>query len=303
MPPQYHDQSFWDKRFEDEVLFEWLGDGQDTILPSLTNVLKQYKSNQCAVPEILHIGAGTSAFQEYVKDVFIEVYGADVDCGKILNTDFSENAVTKGRHAASNLGTRSGMRWAKADLLKWKDIQNITSNVAGRFSVVLDKSTSDAISCGPSMTIGAKMESDINPIFQEIWSRYSPQGLPCSLAPLELLAMNLAFCVEPGGIWIALSYSSNRFPFLQSSSLSASTNDSNEEVVDLSNLWSIERMIAVDAPSGQEKPGVHAPNVQHHLYVLRRMSWIPRSYSDRNDTAPASSIGFSEEILGSDISD
>ncbi|KZT19487.1 hypothetical protein NEOLEDRAFT_1077710 [Neolentinus lepideus HHB14362 ss-1] len=273
MPPQYHDQTFWNKRFEHETLFEWLGDGQITMLPPLNDFLVQYKSHRDAVPEILHIGAGTSIFQEHVKNALIQVYGRDVDCRKILNTDFSDMAVMKGRSAAANSGAKSAMRWAKADLTKWEDMRNISSNTPGRFAMVLDKSTSDAVSCGPSMIMQAKPKSDVDPLVQEIWSRDSSNSNngSCSVSPLELLAMNLAFCVEPGGIWIALSYSSDRFPFMRSSSLPMRSNEDSKSL-DISSLWTIESMIAIDAPSGQDKPGVHAPSVQHHLYTLRRTS-------------------------------
>ena len=280
MPPEYHLESFWSRRFERENHFEWLGDGKDTIIPFLQAFLEsKFKVGGKAidVPRTLHIGAGTSSLSDHVLAAYQEVYGQDLGEDIIVNTDFAEQAVQQGRQKAGNGGV---VRWETVDVLSWKDVTSIlTGKLTGKsldnmentgealFDVVVDKSTSDAISCAEELQLDFQRHED--------WSRRTicptiapAVNLPRSsndhlvLEPLELLALHLAALVRPGGIWLALSYSNNRFPFLALTSQS--------RPIRVSAFWTITKVTPVDAPSGQTKSGVHAPAVQHFLYVLER---------------------------------
>ncbi|EPQ54479.1 hypothetical protein GLOTRDRAFT_129842 [Gloeophyllum trabeum ATCC 11539] len=266
MPPQYHDQAFWNTRFKNEATFEWLGDGQDTLLPPLRDFLVQCRASFDVPPRILHIGAGTSSFQDHVQRALVQIYGNDVDCRTIVNTDFAEVPAMHKADTAQPSG-----QWVKADLLRWTDILKILETASDRFSVVLDKSTSDAISCGsPVAPQETSEDMGINPLVRSLLAANGSAEKNPTLSALEVLSLHLATCVKPGGIWIALSYSSDRFPFLRSSN--SSSRQEHKKMSHSSIYWTIENVVAVDAPSGQDKPGVHAPRVQHHLYVLRRTS-------------------------------
>lgn len=277
MPPEYHLKSFWSRRFERENHFEWLGDGKDTIIPLLRAYLEsKFKVGGKAidVPRTLHIGAGTSSLSDHVLAVYHEVFGQDLEDDIIVNTDFAEQVVQQGRQKA---GHRGVVKWETVDMLSWKDVankltgkspDNMGATGEALFDVVVHKSTSDAISCAEELELDFQKHED--------WSRRTicptiapPVNLPRSssndhlvLEPLELLALHLAALVRPGGIWLALSYSNNRFPFLALTSQS--------RPIRVSASWTITKVTPVDAPSGQTKSGVHAPAVQHFLYVLER---------------------------------
>ncbi|KAH8099301.1 hypothetical protein BXZ70DRAFT_291336 [Cristinia sonorae] len=264
MPPEYHLESFWTTRFESEEHFEWLGDGQATILPIVGRFLRQSKNSDAGLPRTLHIGAGTSTLSDQILDVYRSVYEVLVDTDAIVNVDFSQRAVMQGRRNAPTDGT---VRWETVDLLDWKDVvgklqpsREGTKAEGEVFTIVIDKSTSDAISCAPDIHLDVQNLSYADPetsclTLAGCLATASEQ----TIEPLELLALHLAQLVRPGGVWIALSYSSNRFPFLVGGGSSLA-----------SAFWRIKEVIPVDAPSGQAREGVHAPAVQHVVYVVER---------------------------------
>ncbi len=177
------------------------------------------------------------------------------------------------------------MRWEKVDLLSWEDCKGlVASSSSGEgeelFEVVVDKSTSDAISCGQDVSFNSEAltgdheTSLTHPLIVQSLSQAESE-VALVLEPFKVLALHLASLVKPGGMWIALSYSERRFPFL-----SASNNHKNRPAdegdegdggeptaLDVSRFWELERVEKVDAPSGGN---AHAPVIQHHLYILRR---------------------------------
>ncbi|KAI0094268.1 hypothetical protein BDY19DRAFT_912032, partial [Irpex rosettiformis] len=141
------------------------------------------------------------------------------------------------------------------------------------FGIVVDKSTSDAISCGEDISFGKEtLTTDthhlsIHPMLLKLVSQID-DGTSLVLEPLEILAVHLASLVEPGGLWIALSYSSHRFPFLTvKENGEDKTRRDGPKLLDASRFWEVEKVEQVDALSGGN---VYAPTVQHHLYMLRR---------------------------------
>jgi len=270
MPPEYHLESFWTRRFQHEQHFEWLGDGQDTIIPLLREYLVAERDGRTSLPHrlprTLHIGAGTSTLSEHILNAYRETEGEGEPLPKdtIVNTDFSEKAVLHGSMAAGMGGV---VKWAAVDMLSWKDIAEKLIYFEGKedgggsgFSVVIDKSTSDAISCAPDVPLDVACAQALDRCPAMIG--HLDLSEINTVESLELLALHLAALVPPRGIWIALSYSSNRFPFL---TIPTAMQRGRSAV-----FWSIKRIIPVDAPSGQAKEGVHAPTVQHFVYVLER---------------------------------
>lgn len=267
MPPDYELQSYWNARFQNELHFEWLGDGSDTILPHL----RSYLQDPC-VPSrparLLHIGAGTSSLSERIRELYRNVYGPQVDERAIVNVDFAENLVAREREkeamrAVGGLGT--GMRWVCADALKWRELEaalDLGEEGQGRtFDLVVDKSTSDAISCAEDVSY-LSPSAGFHRVLEEIRAAQTSQKL--SIPPVELLAVHLASLTRPGGLWVALTFSSNRFAFLSSPGQGHDTPPPHA-----AKCWEVERVVTTDAPTRMEGTS-YAPVVQHYVFLIRR---------------------------------
>lgn len=124
------------------------------------------------------------------------------------------------------------MSWGVVDLLDPLELQQVldTTSSTSPWSLIIEKSTSDALSCGPLLE---------------------------GIEPLTVLARNLGRISPEGGTWLALSYSSDRFP-----------------KENLEGYWVVEKVVKVSARSGREgKAGeekVGVPVVEHGIYVLKR---------------------------------
>lgn len=272
MPPNYHLESFWESRFQHESHFEWLGDGTNTILPHIHTYLRTQPSHH-GPPRLLHIGAGTSSLSHHIRHAYKKEYGDQSGELYIINTDFSETAIRRGGEADTE------EKWVKVDALKWDEIHALVQNKEtydriedsvdqsdARFAIVVDKSTSDAISCGEDVcfTSDEGRSTLLHPAIEDHLKR-SHEGAT-KLSPVHVLALHLAGVVRPGGIWIALSYSAERFPFLQGAAAGGS------DPLRIRQLWNLECLQVVDAPNGQHNPLVFAPAVQHYVYLIRRTS-------------------------------
>ena len=269
MPPDYELQSYWHTRFEKERHFEWLGNGADTILPHVRTYLCDSQTSARSSPtqpaRLLHIGAGTSSLPERIRELYHDVYGAEVDERAIVHTDFAANLVARQQEKEAALavgGPRKGMRWICADAMKWGEL-HAALDMDGEhitFDLVVDKSTSDAISCGDDVSYSSP-DPGLHPAINKYLATH--EGRTMTFVPVEVLAVHLASLVRPGGLWVALSYSSNRFSFLSSPEPPDAT------LPRAANYWVIENVIAVDAPTGMKENG-HAPVVQHYIFLLRR---------------------------------
>ncbi|KAI0824988.1 hypothetical protein BC628DRAFT_1320827 [Trametes gibbosa] len=269
MPPDYELQSYWQKRFVDESHFEWLGDGKETILPHIRAYLLGQQSTsggKSSTPaRLLHIGAGTSSLSERLRELYIDVYGNDVDERQIVNADFVEELVEgkrKAEEVRAGNSLRKGMQWVCADALNWPDLHRLVESDSDLFDMVIEKSTSDAISCGEDVSFGqASTSAGLHPAFSKYLETHPEKVI--NFSPVEVFAIHLASLVRPGGLWVALTFSSNRFPFL---SLSENCERMSPRGAD---YWSLERVVAADAPTGAQKD-VHAPAVQHSVCLIRR---------------------------------
>ncbi|KAI0962080.1 hypothetical protein AcV7_001001 [Taiwanofungus camphoratus] len=282
MPPNYHHQSFWENRFKNESHFEWLGNGE-CILRHLRAYMQSRDDHRLVQnlnkpPRLLHIGAGTSSLSDQVLETYQELYQEKLEGDMIVNVDFSETVVWKRSQEETvrqREGRGQGMRWTQADMLRWSDVAELVNSGDGgydaenaraeeQFAVVLDKSTSDAISCGDDLLF-KDLTPQVHPVLQAYLAARPESAI--TLDPIELLALHLASIVHPGGVWIALSFSAVRFSFLQA-----------QEAAGLGTLervfpalyWTLQEVESLEAPSGQEKAGVFAPAVRHYLYVMRR---------------------------------
>ncbi|KAI0328517.1 hypothetical protein GY45DRAFT_998439 [Cubamyces sp. BRFM 1775] len=271
MPPDYESRTYWKDRFEGEGHFEWLGDGKDTIIPHVRSHLinlrehgqPSARAGSSTPARVLHVGAGTSSLSERLRELYLDVYGDDVDERAIVNADFAENLVVRKRTAEearrAGRGPCKGMRWVCADALKWTELDSILKTEGHTFDLVVDKSTSDAISCGEDICY-----TSADPKLHPAFNNYLAAGKSLTLSPVEVFAIHLSSLVHPGGLWIALTFSSNRFPFW-----SSPTETTDSPFPRAADYWNLDQVITVDAPTGLEG-NAHAPVVQHHVYILRR---------------------------------
>jgi hypothetical protein len=264
-PPSYGDRAFWDTRFLTETHFEWLGAGGPLVTHIQEHLERAAKSDGSSLPKTLHIGAGTSVLHEHILHIYQRLYPS-VDEIAVVNTDYSAEAVTKGARTMRQDMAWPTSAWETSDALSWVDVRDLAQKygTAGAglqtFKLVVDKSTSDAISCHEDIEIGHADRPDAETTLHPLLI-----NLDSPIDPLQLLALHLAAIVRPGGVWLALSYSANRFPFLENGGT-----DKEPDMVGASRWWRVEAVDPIEVPSAANKHGVHAPTIMHHLYRLRR---------------------------------
>ena len=115
----YHEQGYWDARFEEEAEKEWLAS-----FAQLESLLRRFVAPS---DRILMVGCGNSPFSQ-------QMYAAGFE--NIHNIDFSEVVVRK--MAARHAEDCPNMTWAVMDMTK-------ISAAAASFDVVLDKAAMDAL--------------------------------------------------------------------------------------------------------------------------------------------------------------
>ncbi|KAL5634449.1 hypothetical protein ACGC1H_002489 [Rhizoctonia solani] len=231
--PDYSIPEYWESRFHKETRFEWLGSG-DIILPYAARAFSQapnandicdqtIQNTRIPTPtKILHIGSGTSHLSLQLRSLVPT---------RIINIDFIQSCLTLLRQSELNAFGDIKMEYKQLDMLDWEQIEGQLLRPQGEeTALIIDKSTSDAISCGPD--------------------KASPFSL-LPIPPVRILALHLAALSAPGSIWLTLSYSNSRFD-------------------DIGELWEVEHTKRLLVESGQTKVGVWEPDIWHMLYVLRR---------------------------------
>lgn len=193
MPPDFSSLTYWTHRFtsvEPPTGFEWLSPPS-----SLYALFVSHLNHPASEPRVLHIGSGTSSLSNELRS-WVEEKG--LEAGRVVNVDYSDVAVEWGRaREVETFGSEQGqehkerMGWAVVDLLSASSVQGLLSkeeedNNHDLFTLIIEKSTSDALSCGPLIA-------------------------PDNTEPLLVLARNLALVSAPGAVWLAMSYSLMRF--------------------------------------------------------------------------------------------
>ncbi|KAF2032562.1 hypothetical protein EK21DRAFT_109947 [Setomelanomma holmii] len=196
------------------------------------------------------------------------------------NLDYSEVAIDLGREREKRVcninsdqeldGSESStlMRWDAVDMLGHKSLLHACN--PGGYSVIVDKSTSDCIACKNDVEIALPYAIDV------------PSGHPIELDlkhaldavhPLHVLAVHLALVTKPGAWWIALSYSEDRFPFVDGL---YSSRPHLAGFPDTGLLWKLRDKRAVESskekvPSSTEDMTItHRPKIFNWVYVLER---------------------------------
>lgn len=245
-PPDFASQAYWQRRFtsgEPSSGFEWLGlplvftSYIQTWLRDLDGNAEDATAlggNTLSL-DVLHIGSGSSSLSFDLRSYL----PPSVSPSRILNVDYAQAAVDWGKtREKETFEPAEGMRWEALDLLDTFQVVNLIGRPSCTSSplLIIDKSTSDALSCGPSL--------------------FSPLEPQKNIDPLPLLALNLALVSPPQTDWLVQSYSQDRFAG-----------------VDLGGWWDVVQKELVDVPElGEEAKddGVGRPKLQHGMVVLRR---------------------------------
>jgi hypothetical protein len=164
---------YWSARFVTETSFEWL-------LPSnkiITFILDNFLPNPESVIKCLHLGCGTSTLGMELEDALKQRVGDEVVI-QVVDSDYVAESIT--------LSTPRPILNLNA-----LDLSDLKNKSDGGWDLIIDKSTADAISCGPLI-------DDIEPI--------------------NVLCNNLTEVTKKGTRWISISYSPTRFSFLSTTS-------------------------------------------------------------------------------------
>lgn len=151
------------------------------------------------------------------------------------------------------------MRWSQASLLSQPSVLSTCPEAS--YAVVVDKSTAVAIACGDDVELSFESNGDREKTSSQL------------VHPVCMLAIHLALVAVPGCRWIALSYSSDRFPFLHSHSCSEESVPSellDKGYPDPARYWRLVSKEAVDALEEQNDRTAHRPRISYWLYVLER---------------------------------
>jgi hypothetical protein len=245
--------------------FEWL-EAPDVLDPYIADALKNGENDR-----LLHIGCGTSLLSYHLRahvEVSSQIHNLDyshvaIDLGKKRERELFEELENKNRDDAS-----AYMHWDAVDLLDYKSVLHACQRHA--YSVIVDKSTSDSIACSDDVDVPLPYPLAVRsyePV--DLGSRMPSQPLH----PLVVMAVNLALVTRPGARWVALSYSSDRFFYLDPKSLSVPEDvafpDPNElwKVVEKHEVGDVEWQVRNENRSDAT---THRPKVHNYVYVLER---------------------------------
>lgn len=181
---------YWWTRFRTETTFEWLIPSSKVIPLVLDHIGSTSRSTtgNRGSPKGLHIGCGTSSLGRDVEQALREdeEMGSDVE---VVDADYVADSIR------SDPGSNTVNRILSLDCLYIDDLR--IKSPEGGWDFILDKSTADAISCGPLISRSPDLVSE----------------------PLEILLRNLGSVTKQSGVWISISYSPTRFhvPYLAES--------------------------------------------------------------------------------------
>ena len=291
-PPPYALESYWDEKYSNNRQpFDWL------IPPSRFETAISDALKKCPEvnPKIAHIGCGTSLLSFGLRNIVKDpeyVHNLDfsaqaTDWGRSLEDQFvrheKEQENQQARIESSTPKDGKKMKWIQTSLLSFNSIKS-TCNPS-YYSLVVDKSCSDSIACGDDVEVPSLFPM-ITPLKSAHISGHDSTEMGLNdvtyyVHPLHILALHLAYITVPGGIWLALSFSPERFTFLASVSCGNYGEALPLELLkqgfpNTSTLWEMERMDSVEGIEEHADNGqvVYRPKPLHYLYTLRRTNLV-----------------------------
>ncbi|OAQ62221.1 hyoothetical protein [Pochonia chlamydosporia 170] len=136
MPADFEKQSYWHSRFASETSFEWLLSSSDFV-----SLIEPYlKHLDPSSAHILNLGSGTSDLHNHLRSRGFH---------HVSNLDYEPLAVVRGKHLEEKAFGDIVMHYTLADATQLNHAgPEIGHRGDGKFDLVIDKSTVDAISCG-----------------------------------------------------------------------------------------------------------------------------------------------------------
>ncbi|KAI9631807.1 uncharacterized protein MKK02DRAFT_21295 [Dioszegia hungarica] len=287
MVSDFSSSEYWSTRFEKERSFEWLASSK-ALGPVVLDLVKELVRSRSSVPaaavsaapkrpigpneedppiNILHFGCGTSTLGPYLarllqtEHINAQVVDADYVAESIVAAGpaLPRSAAWQSARASGSEGSEVEVPLISLDVLDLGQLKDTAP--AGGWDLLVDKSTADAISCGPSLPRqrgqGGEEEEDL-------------------VEPIHILCDNLASVTRTGGRWLCISYSSSRFDHLGPITHGPGA----ESASDSSSAWRLVSKIPVDgAYTGEPstlsdgnggKRVVYAPETNVWAYVLER---------------------------------
>lgn len=256
--PSFGSHDYWDRRFTTNTApFDWLTAPQ-ALDPFISAALASTTEPQ---PHILHIGCGSSVLSAHLKT---HVGHAR----QVHNVDYSQVVIAAEREREMQVSKGEGegeacARWDAVDVLDCGALLDVCK--PGEYAVIVDKSTSDAVSCADDVV--CTLPYAVSTAAQDAVVDVQPRQR--AVHALHLMAVHLALVAKPGARWIALSYTAERYPFLAHG---ADTADAG--IPDPSLLWTVVGQHQIEADEmAEDKSGVtHRPKVYHYAYMLERSS-------------------------------
>jgi hypothetical protein len=301
--PEFASREYWDERFSnDSSRFDWL-------VPAivLCDIADEWvEADGLRKADILHIGCGTSdsSILRRLVDNPSQIHNVDYSATAVEAERAREQEtlakepedqhdqpwvdMTSEKRDSVQPSSPQAMRWSCLDLLSLDSTISLMEQQYERgrlFDLILDKSTSDSISCGANLNLQLPFPLSING-----WTRgvlVSGVAQLAEIHPLHILAVHLAALTTPRtGKWITISYSEDRFPFLPPFPQSASHGFLAESTIQAgfphpNKLWRLEAKEKIEPEAQKEetlaqrrkrlKEGIiHRPQVSHWLYILVR---------------------------------
>jgi hypothetical protein len=211
-PPDFSSQHYWETRFERETSFEWLA-RSDVILPVVLETVKEVvkartSTRQGGVTErdgsplrLLHFGCGSSSLGSDIQSYLdgsssggptdassSEAADNNINVDEIISLPAIE--VIDADYVPPTLLSEASRTVPLIQLDVLDPSSMASSSPVDGWDVLIDKSTADAISCGPNITDPASGASS---------------------SPLDVVLDNLAKATRRGGRWVSISYSATRY--------------------------------------------------------------------------------------------
>lgn len=160
MAADFEKQSYWHDRFASETAFEWL-----VTSSRFMTIVEPYIAHLTTRSHILQIGSGTSDLQNHFRSRGIL---------NVTNIDYEPLAAERGQDLEREAFGDVKMRYTVADATQLSPEQQ------GKYHLVVDKSTCDAIACAGEDAVRKMVEG-------------------------------VRQCLAEDGLYIALSFSAHRF--------------------------------------------------------------------------------------------
>lgn len=291
MPPSFGDLLYWNTRFSSEENFDWLVADFTILEPVLREIINGGKRFVTARvekdgeddggkdgevggkrPQILHIGCGNSSLSLKLRglvDSATQIHNCDYSSVVIKRQRQREKELLQNDHAARSGGQEVQSRWSVLDLLDPEQMANVRKRDGeeGGYDIIIDKSTTDAISCAEDVVVGLpycinNINTSATATIPTTVCTQSTFPQKAAIYPPHILAIHLAYLARPGCRWVVLSYSSSRFSDWEGEEMPQGLPQPGE-------LWKlVKHEKIVQSPDPEDK--VHRPPEMHHLYVLER---------------------------------